>query len=89
MSLEIEYRNRTNNTGHFFDSDTMRFFRSRIGAVRIKDGIWYFVTSERPPHGSRAYSVRRMELDGDITTVGEFCSMSRYQANKLLNELAA
>lgn len=88
MSLEIEYRNRTKNNGHFFDSDTMRFFKSRIGAVRIKDGVWYFVTSEKPPHGSRMYSVRKMELDGDINIIGEFYSLTRYQANKLLNELA-
>ncbi len=89
MSLEIEYRNRTDNTGHFFDTDTLRFFKSRIGAVRIKDGVWFFITSEKPPHGPRAYSVRRMELDGAINTVGEFCSMSKYQANKLLNELTS
>jgi len=89
MSLQIEYRNRTNNAGHFFDPETMRFFKSRIGAVRCKDNIWFFVTSEKPPHGSRMFSVRRMELDGDINTVGEFCSMTSYQANKLLNELAS
>lgn len=89
MSLEIEYKNRTHDRGHFFDTDTMRFFKSRIGAVRIKNGIWYFITSERPPHGKRAYSVRKMELDGDIETVGEFCSMTSYQANKLLKKLAS
>ena len=94
MSLETEYKNRTKNTGHFFDADTMRFFRSRIGTVRIKDGIWYFVTSEKPPHGERGYCVRRMELDGNIHTLkpdgtiyGECCSMTSYQANKLLKEL--
>lgn len=87
MSLEIEYKNRTKNEGHFFDTDTMRFFKFRIGEVRVKNGIWYFVTSEKPPHGPRMYSVRRMELDGDINTVGEFCSLTRYQANKLLDEL--
>ena len=92
MSLEIEYKNRTEaagRTGHFFDSDTMRFFKSRIGAVRIKDDVWFFVTSEKPPHGKRMYSVRKMELDGNIETVGEFCSMTSYQANKKLNELVA
>lgn len=87
MSLEIEYRNRTDGAGHWFDADTMRFFRSRIGKVRIKDGIWFFVSSEKPPREPRMFSVRRMELDGDINTVGEFCSMTRYQANKLCDQL--
>ena len=90
--LEIEYKNRTYKSGrgnHFFDADTMRFFKSRIGACRRKGDIWFFVTSEKPPHGPRMFSVRRMELDGDINTVGEFCSMTSYQANKLLNELAS
>jgi hypothetical protein len=88
MSLQTEYRNRTNNQGHFFDPAAMKFFRSRIGAVRIKHEVWYFITSEKPPHGDRAYSVRKMGLDGNIKTVrsrfGEFCSMTSYQANKLL-----
>jgi hypothetical protein len=89
--LEIEYKNRTHGNGHFFDPDTMRFFRSRIGAVRHKknSNIIFFVTSEKPPHGDRMFSVRRMEEDGDINTVGEFCSMTSYQANKMLNELAS
>ena len=94
MSLETEYRNRTNGNGHFFDTDTMRFFKSRIGAVGKKENIWFFVTSEKPPYGDRAYCVRRMGLDGDITTIpvngakyGSCCSMTKYQANKLLKEL--
>ena len=88
-SLETEYKNRTQGRGHFFDPATMRFFKSRIGAVRCKCGVWFFVTSEQPPHGPRMFSVRRMELDGDINTVGEFCSMSSYQANKLLEQSVA
>jgi len=87
MSLEIEYRNRTNGNGHFFDSDTMRFFKSRIGEVRLKGNDWYFITSEKPPHGERRYSVRKMQLDGDIETIGAFCEMSRYEAQKKLKQL--
>ena len=89
MSLQIEYKNRTSGNGHFFDPDTMKFFHSRIGATGIKDKIWFFITSEKPPYGPRMFSVRRMELDGDINTVGKFCSMTSYQANKLLNTLIA
>jgi hypothetical protein len=94
MGLEIEYRNRTNGNGHFFDVDTMRFFKSHIGAVGKKGDIWFFITSEKPPHGDRAYCVRRMGLDGNIITVpidgvgyGSCCSMTKYQANKLFKEL--
>lgn len=94
MSLQIEYRNRTSGNGHFFDTDTMKFFKSRIGAIGIKGDIWFFVTSEKPPHGDRAYCVRRMELDGTINTIpvdgaeyGSCCTMTKYQANKLLKEL--
>ena len=90
--LQTEYRNRhyENSTpGHFFDTDTMRFFRSRVGYARkCKSGVWYFVTSEKPPHDKRWYSVRKMELDGDINTIGEFCSLTQYMAKKLVNEYA-
>ncbi|MHC4322695.1 MAG: DUF7447 family protein [Planctomycetota bacterium] len=91
-SLQIEYRNRhyeNKTAGHWFDPDTMRFFRSRIGKARkCKNGVWFFVSSEKPPHGKRKYSVRKMELDGDINTVGEFCSLTSYMANKLVDEYA-
>ena len=30
-----------------------------------------------------------MEPDGDINTVGEYCSMSSYRANKMLDKLAS
>ena len=86
-NLQIEYKNRTNGESHWFDPNTMRFFRSRIGASRkMPNGIIYFVTSEKPPHGQRMFSLRKMELDGDINSIGGFCSMTSYQANKLLKE---
>lgn len=44
---------------HWWDPDTMRFFGTRIaGAVYQGDGGIHFVTSEKPPHGQRAYAVR-------------------------------
>lgn len=92
MSLQIEYRNRTHGNGHFFDADTMRFFNSRIGAVDVKGDDWYFVTSERCDWGSgspRMFSVRKMDIDGEIETVGEFNSLTRYRAEKLLAELTS
>lgn len=63
---------------HFFDSDTMRFFASRLCEVVGADskGHVYFVTSEkfkgfRTPDGPRLYTVRK--FDGKrVETVGEF-----------------
>ena len=72
--------------GHFFDRDTMRFFKSRIGEVWLVGDVFLFVTSEVPPHGGRAYSVRQMNRDGNISTVGEFCKMTRSAAIKRLRE---
>lgn len=60
--------------GHWFDADTMRFFRSRIGhkAYPVSDGA-FFVTSERYDDDSpRLYTVRRAYDSGEIETVGEF-----------------
>ena len=58
---------------HFFDRDTLRFFNSRIGQNVYTGGDgWYFTTSEVPPHGERAYTVRRMDQHGRVHTVGEF-----------------
>ena len=88
--LKTEYKNRTNGTGHWFDAGSMRFFRSRIGkARRCLSGIWYFVSSEQfDDHTKRMYSVRKMHLDGDIETIGDFNTLTSYTANKTMNELA-
>jgi hypothetical protein len=66
---DIKKRNR--EVGHhFFDSETMSFFASRIYPKVFGD---YFVTSEQFPAGPRRYSVRRMDWDtGAIETVGLF-----------------
>ena len=91
MNLRSEYKNR-NPEGHFFDKETMRFFDSRIcyASVRIKDADWYFITSEKCDFvgdPDRMYTVRKMKLDGNIETIGEFNTLTKYQAEKLLNEL--
>jgi hypothetical protein len=55
---------------HFFDPATMRFWRSRVhGNVY---GGRFFVTSERPPYGPRAYTVRAARPDGGVDTVGDY-----------------
>lgn len=61
---------------NWFDVDTKRFFRSRIG--RTLYGGRYFVTSEQfvapmaGDDGPRRYSIREVMPDGAINTVGEF-----------------
>ena len=69
----------------------MRYFQSRIGLVRIKGDDWYFITSEKcrwADDSKRMYTVRKMELDGNIETIREFNELTKYQAEKLLKELA-
>ena len=59
---------------HFFDADNMRYFGSRLLTVRRgKDGLVYFVTSERRPRSSdaRMYTVRRFDGDNITTPAGE------------------
>lgn len=67
---------------HFFDRDTLRFFRSRIGS-NIYGGR-LFVTSEQAGDDSpRLYTIRmvRQYLDRpmlDVTTVGGFQRFKSY-----------
>jgi hypothetical protein len=63
--------------GHWFDRDTMRFFKTRIesGAVALHTEDCHkarFITSEKGPDGVRKYSIREAQPDGSIDTVGEF-----------------
>ena len=61
---------------HFFDADTMRFFKSRVSpqAYAGRLGFLYFLTSERNLDQPREYSVRLFdpEQPAGIETVGEF-----------------
>jgi hypothetical protein len=50
---------------HFFDADTMRFFRSRV--LDTVYGGRYFVTSDAAPNGPRRYTVREC-VDGKCHT---------------------
>jgi hypothetical protein len=66
---------KTANAGHhFFDRDTMRFFRSRVSSRTYvgRDGRIYFVTSEQRRGAARRYTVR-VTIDGtNINSVPEF-----------------
>jgi hypothetical protein len=82
---------------HFFDKDTMRFFRSRVlPRVYQGPGGIYFITSEKfvsrwsDYEGKRLYSVRRFNpKTADIGTMGDFNKLSRYLAIKYAKGLAA
>ncbi len=64
---------------YFFNADTMRGFSSRISELcwRVKDDI-YFITSEadksyiKHKGSTRAFTIRKCDLSGDINTIGEF-----------------
>ncbi len=61
--------------GHFFDADTLRFFKSKIArSAYAGPGGTYFVTSEQGPDERRAWSVRRFDPNRPrtIETVGQF-----------------
>jgi len=73
--LITEYK-RLNPYGHWFDTDTVSFFKSIISESTIKRAqppdIAVFISSEKPPHGKRRYTVRILREDGDIQNVGKF-----------------
>lgn len=82
--------------GHYFDKDTMRFFRSRVlsPAFPGRDEV-YFVTSEQFVSYStgtikpRMYTVRAFNpVTDNIRTVQPFNELSRYKALRIARELA-
>jgi hypothetical protein len=69
---------------HWFDPDTMRFFKSRVlePCYQGPGGV-YFVTTEKPPYGPRRASVRQFDPElMKITTIGTFCSLSNSVAHR-------
>jgi hypothetical protein len=67
---------------HWFEADTMKFFKSQVSASHCYPSeaqrCTYFVTSEQPPDGARAWSVRKASWDrANISTVGEFCGYKK------------
>lgn len=65
---------------HFFDADTMRFFKSRVSndVEPLPNGAALFITSEqfemadRSYRAPRKYTIRLALPDGDIVEVGKF-----------------
>jgi len=74
---------------HFFDDDTIRFFKSRISETCYKIGTdIYFITSERGPNMPRKWTVRKCDLKGDINAVGDFQEYDNLmQARRAIKEI--
>lgn len=73
LSMQAVKRANTEAGFHWFEPDSMRFFKSRVGdrVIPLDDGC-LFVSSEKAPYEQRKYSVRRAYDDGHVETVGEF-----------------
>lgn len=68
-------------SGYFFSDGAMRFFNTRLmGEVwPVADG-WLFATSEKGPSRVRAYSIRKIDENGNVNTVGAFQQYSSRRA---------
>ena len=76
---------------YFFEPDTMRFFKSRVGDTVFQGGGGiFFVTSEKFDYNSpRNYTVREFIPEtGNINTVSEFNELSYQQARRLAKNKA-
>ena len=69
---------------HWFEPDTIRFFRSKIGG-RVYGGR-YFISSEQyhdrcsEGYCRRKYTVREACENGDVSTVGEFQGYDTFES---------
>lgn len=67
----VREASRRSSAPHWFTRSTLRFFSSRIHSTIY--GATYFVTSESDMNGfDRRFTVRKLESDGTVSTVGEF-----------------
>jgi len=89
-----DVRNANRQAGyHFFDADTLRFFRGRIIGQLVAGR--YFITSEQfvAPYEApapRRYTIRYANDDATIDTVGDFQQYATLaDARKALRSLTA
>jgi len=94
LTMTEVIRAHENAGGHFFDDNTKRFFRSRIGDhTYCGPGGIFFTTSEQfSPTTQRRYSVRGFDPANprSITSVSEFQAFaSSEQARRAAKRYAA
>lgn len=58
---------------HFFDADTMRFFRSRI-LPTIYHGEFFITSEQFDSESPRRYTIRRADAQGNIDSPTGFCT---------------
>ena len=62
------------HSGHWFDPNTNRFFKTRLcqdGYAKREGSDAFFVSSEQAPGRERRWSVRKLNWEtGDVSTVG-------------------
>ena len=87
-SIRARYRE-LNPSGHWFDKDTMRFFKTEMpahGYLDLDGSVW-FITGETNPSNEKRYTIRRMDLLGDMHTEGGFHRFdTRDEANEELHK---
>lgn len=98
--LITQYNNLS--SGHFFDKDTMRFFKSRVteNYRRLNDTEALFITTEKGPSGKRLATIRHAVLkdyirepDGrkcykiSIQTLGDFNQITLAQAKREMQKI--
>jgi len=81
-----------NYNGRFFDTETMKFWNSRIygTCTYSKDkNLYYFVTSEKAVMSDRLYTVRAYnKKENSIVTISDFSAFKyKYQAVNHMNKL--
>lgn len=70
--------------GNFFDKETIKHFCSRFCeyGYKAEDNI-YFVSSERQEGQQRLYSIRKMDITGNINSVGKTGKYKNSESAKL------
>lgn len=80
LMSEVKELYRPGPQRHWFDPETMRFFKCKLPGVAVQTPHGnYFVTCETNPSFKTAYTVRRQDpKTGDIETVGRFHALASY-----------
>lgn len=71
---------------NWFKKETMKFFNCTLPTYAyLKVNDLYFITGEKAPFTTkRFYTIRKMDNEGEIHTIGEFNNLTRPKARKQL-----